>query len=108
MLATFLDLSRTRCYGSGRLLGLVSDLLPQVKSDNPFNNVFLSYTTFYILYPIGAPSEAFLMFSTLPVTLFPPRYNLGSFTLSNWIVLVLYAVWWPCRSLFHFGRSETC
>ncbi|KAG8921139.1 hypothetical protein FRC01_000392 [Tulasnella sp. 417] len=61
----------------------------------PYPLLWIRYTTFWILYPIGAPSEAFLMFSTLPVSLSPVRYNLGSFTLSNWIVLILYTIWWP-------------
>lgn len=89
-------------FGFGKLLGLVSDLLPPTPRLNLILVAFISlrYTTFYILYPVGAPSEAFLMFSTLPVSLSPPRYNLGAFTLSNWIVLVLYAIWWPCKYSF--------
>ncbi|KAG9001637.1 hypothetical protein FRB90_011584 [Tulasnella sp. 427] len=61
----------------------------------PYPLLWIRYTTFYILYPTGAPSEAFLMFSTLPFSVAAPRFNLGAFTLDNWIVLGLYSIWWP-------------
>ncbi|KAK7061094.1 hypothetical protein VNI00_000829 [Paramarasmius palmivorus] len=52
--------------------------------------LYLRYTTFYVLYPLGAGSEAFLNFSTLP----------KSEALSTWNVYdlfraTLFGIWWP-------------
>jgi len=53
---------------------------------------YLRYTTFYILYPLGAGSEAFLIFATVP--------NWGELLSSSssfWAVgrLVMFLIWWP-------------
>ncbi|KAG8899204.1 bifunctional AP-4-A phosphorylase/ADP sulfurylase [Tulasnella sp. 403] len=61
----------------------------------PYLLLWLRYTTFYVLYLTGAGSEAFLMFSTLPVTTWPPNYNVGSWTWDNYVCATLYAIWWP-------------
>lgn len=61
----------------------------------PYPLLWLRYTTFYALYPIGAGSEAFLMFSTLPVGAPPTISDFKNFSVVNWVVLALYTLWWP-------------
>lgn len=51
---------------------------------------WLRYNTFYILYPLGAGSEAFLMFSTLPKFGDWANWQLGDY----W-TLALFVIWWP-------------
>jgi very-long-chain (3R)-3-hydroxyacyl-CoA dehydratase len=51
---------------------------------------YLRYTTFYLLYPLGASSEAFLIYATLP--------NWGDW--GEWGAeaiarAVLFSIWWP-------------
>ncbi|KAG5650624.1 hypothetical protein H0H81_011628 [Sphagnurus paluster] len=51
--------------------------------------LFLRYTTFYVLYPTGASSEALLIYATLPLS-----------TGRAWQVLdcgraLLFGIWWP-------------
>ncbi|KAM5540252.1 hypothetical protein V8D89_006071 [Ganoderma adspersum] len=54
--------------------------------------VFLRYTLFYILYPTGASSEAFLMYATLP----QPVLSLGlQGGLHALVRKVLFVTWWP-------------
>ncbi|KAG9086392.1 hypothetical protein FRC07_013103 [Ceratobasidium sp. 392] len=53
--------------------------------------VYLRYTTFYILYPLGASSEAALIYATLP--------NSSPFS-GNWTAYDLlrgffFTIWWP-------------
>jgi hypothetical protein len=48
------------------------------------------YTTFFILYPIGAASEAFLALSTLPLT-----SSLSTWSTAEYVRLGLFAIWWP-------------
>ncbi|KAF5326475.1 hypothetical protein D9611_000213 [Ephemerocybe angulata] len=64
---------------------------------NPRFLLWLRYTTFYILYPIGAGSEAFLMFATLPLESSPIESLKagGTWTLADYGRGVLFAIWWP-------------
>jgi very-long-chain (3R)-3-hydroxyacyl-CoA dehydratase len=55
----------------------------------PYLLFYLRYTTFYVLYPLGAASEAFLIYSTLPKT------ALGYWKLTDYQRGVLFAIWWP-------------
>lgn len=53
---------------------------------------WLRYTTFYVLYPLGAGSEAMLMLSTVP------EWRKGGwqrFGVEDWARSVLFAIWWP-------------
>jgi len=62
---------------------------------NPYVLLWLRYTTFYILYPVGASSEAFLTFATLP------KSSSGWFNgwnSTDYVRLVLFAIWWPGMS----------
>ncbi|TFK81992.1 PTPLA-domain-containing protein [Polyporus arcularius HHB13444] len=52
--------------------------------------VFLRYTLFYILYPTGASSEAFLIYATLP----HPAFGLHADLHTN-VRELLFAIWWP-------------
>jgi very-long-chain (3R)-3-hydroxyacyl-CoA dehydratase len=66
----------------------------------PYLLVYLRYTTFYILYPLGAGSEAFLMYSTLPNSSPSPIPSWRSFIWGIWTVTdyvrgTLFLVWWP-------------
>ena len=61
----------------------------------PYPLLWLRYTTFYVLYPIGAGSEAFLMFSTLPISYPPVPKDLLTFGLWDFVRLGLYTLWWP-------------
>ncbi|KAI1795703.1 PTPLA-domain-containing protein [Ganoderma leucocontextum] len=54
--------------------------------------VFLRYTLFYVLYPTGASSEAFLMYATLPQPVLAFSLEGGLHTL---VRKVLFATWWP-------------
>jgi len=58
----------------------------------PYPLLYLRYTTFYILYPIGAGSEAFLIYSTLP--------SGSSWTLGDYFRGIMFLVWWPCEYLY--------
>jgi len=52
--------------------------------------VYLRYTTFYLLYPLGASSEAFLIYATLP-----NWGNWGSWGPIDIARAVLFGIWWP-------------
>lgn len=54
--------------------------------------LYLRYTTFYLLYPTGASSEAFLIFSSLPPA------GPSSYTLHDWLRATFFVVWWPGAS----------
>jgi very-long-chain (3R)-3-hydroxyacyl-CoA dehydratase len=58
----------------------------------PYPLLYLRYTTFYILYPIGAGSEAFLIYSTLA--------NGSGWTLGDYFRGTLFLVWWPCEYFY--------
>jgi len=63
--------------------------------------LWLRYTTFYVLYPLGAGSEAFLMLATVPRTFLPPRLQpLPAKPVAEWTPgqlgrAVLFLIWWP-------------
>lgn len=59
----------------------------------PFPLLWLRYTTFYVLYPTGASSEAALIFSTLP-----PFSDLAAWGLTDVARGALFCIWWPCES----------
>ncbi|KZV95014.1 PTPLA-domain-containing protein [Exidia glandulosa HHB12029] len=59
---------------------------------------WLRYTTFYVLYPTGAGSEAFDMFATLPPV--PSKLALvrafqTAWGPSDYVRAVMFMVWWP-------------
>jgi very-long-chain (3R)-3-hydroxyacyl-CoA dehydratase len=70
----------------------------------PYPLLWLRYTTFFLLYPIGAGSEAFLMYSTLPKT--SPLD--GNWTPDEYFRGALFLTWWPgeycyiCYHQYHF------
>lgn len=51
------------------------------------------YTLFYVLYPLGAASEAMLMFHTLPKVL--PWNDLSAWGIHDYFTLSLFVLWWP-------------
>lgn len=67
-------------------------------STPPHFLLWLRYTTFYILYPVGAGSEAFIVFSTLPSVA-----SLGAWTASEYVRGVMFVIWWP--GVFYFRLS---
>ncbi|KAJ7084324.1 PTPLA-domain-containing protein [Mycena belliarum] len=58
--------------------------------------LYLRYTMFYVLYPIGASSEAFLNYSTLPIAsgISTWRSFLG-WTAAEYFRAGLFLLWWP-------------
>lgn len=48
------------------------------------------YTTFYVLYPIGAGSEAMCILATLPKTLEPSAWDARALVYAG-----MFAIWWP-------------
>ena len=66
----------------------------------PYALLWVRYTTFYALYPTGASSEAFLIFSTLPSAL--PTDTWG---LHEYFRLAMFCIWWPCECFVSFGGS---
>ncbi|ODO00606.1 hypothetical protein L198_02926 [Cryptococcus wingfieldii CBS 7118] len=86
-------------------------LLPPASVPSPITSLltWLRYTSFLVLYPLGAGSEAFLSFSTLPpfallagkaIRLLPGGANVSGqeWGLMEGVRLVMFFVWWP--SLF--------
>ena len=70
--------------------------------DVPYLLLYLRYTTFYVLYPLGASSEAFLIYSTLPNSSPNPvptwrSWVWGIWTISDYVRGALFLVWWPCK-----------
>jgi len=57
--------------------------------------VYLRYTTFYLLYPLGASSEALLIFSSLPATNPLTGLKDGSWNIWDYFRGVMFTVWWP-------------
>lgn len=57
--------------------------------------VYLRYTTFFVLYPLGASSEALLILSSLPTV--SPLQGLkdGSWSVWDYFRGVMFVVWWP-------------
>ncbi|KAF9501965.1 PTPLA-domain-containing protein [Pleurotus eryngii] len=64
----------------------------------PYPLLYLRYTTFYLLYPFGASSEAFIIYSTLPRSSPIPSlqsWMQGMWNLTDYIRGVLFCIWWP-------------
>ena len=62
--------------------------------------LYLRYTMFYILYPTGASSEAFLIYAALPAS--PPYPGWQSWLHGMWkpadyVRAGLFIIWWPCN-----------
>ncbi|TFK22594.1 PTPLA-domain-containing protein [Coprinopsis marcescibilis] len=60
--------------------------------------LWLRYSTFYVLYPIGASSEAFLMLATLPQTSPIPSSLIpwkSTWTIGQYARGALFTIWWP-------------
>ncbi|KAF8632029.1 hypothetical protein AX17_004972 [Amanita inopinata Kibby_2008] len=55
---------------------------------------YLRYTTFYVLYPLGAGSEAFLIFATVPA-LTSLLSGGGEWTVFAFARLFFFVIWWP-------------
>ncbi|KAF4599549.1 hypothetical protein EYR40_006643 [Pleurotus pulmonarius] len=64
----------------------------------PYPLLYLRYTTFYLLYPLGASSEAFIIYSTLPKSSPIPSlqsWMQGMWNLTDYVRGVLFCIWWP-------------
>jgi very-long-chain (3R)-3-hydroxyacyl-CoA dehydratase len=75
--------------------------------------LYVRYTTFFLLYPLGAASEAFLIYATLPPTSpYPERgwraVVWGIWTLGDYVRGLLFLVWWPCGSFSAFSVCFCC
>ncbi|KAJ7262241.1 PTPLA-domain-containing protein [Mycena haematopus] len=58
--------------------------------------LYLRYTMFYLLYPVGASSEAFLAYSTLPFPSgIPTLKSFLGWSAPEYARAVLFLVWWP-------------
>ena len=60
----------------------------------PYPLLWIRYTTFWVLYPTGASSEAFLIYSTLPMT--TPFW---AWDPHSTVRAGLFCIWWPCTCL---------
>ncbi|KZT56148.1 PTPLA-domain-containing protein [Calocera cornea HHB12733] len=61
---------------------------------------YIRYTFFYVLYPVGASSEAFVMFSTLPPMIttaqsVKPVFEIWKEQPLAFVRLLLFIGWWP-------------
>jgi very-long-chain (3R)-3-hydroxyacyl-CoA dehydratase len=55
---------------------------------------WLRYTTFYVLYPLGAGSEAFLTYASLPTD--PLRgEGMDGYSAYDYLRLAFFFIWWP-------------
>lgn len=57
--------------------------------------VYLRYTTFYLLYPLGAASEALLILSSLPAVSPLEGFRGGSWNVWDCFRGVMFVAWWP-------------
>ena len=69
--------------------------------------LYLRYTMFYILYPTGASSEAFLIYAALPA--YPPipgwqSWLHGMWKPTDYVRAVLFIIWWPSN----YTHNVTC
>lgn len=69
--------------------------LSLARSTVPGVLVYLRYTTFYLLYPLGASSEALLILSSLPTTSPLEGFKDGSWNAWDYFRGVMFVVWWP-------------
>ncbi|KAK0485715.1 PTPLA-domain-containing protein [Armillaria novae-zelandiae] len=64
----------------------------------PKQLLYLRYTLFYVLYPLGASSEAFLNYATLPTSSPVPSWlswAQGMWKPTDYIRGLLFLIWWP-------------
>lgn len=64
----------------------------------PYALLYSRYTAFYVLYPLGASSEAFLNYATLPSSSPIPSWSSwmqGMWKPTDYFRAVLFVVWWP-------------
>jgi very-long-chain (3R)-3-hydroxyacyl-CoA dehydratase len=57
--------------------------------------LYLRYTTFYVLYPLGASSEALLILSSLPIANPLQVLKGGSWNTWDYFRGIMFVVWWP-------------
>ena len=55
----------------------------------PYLLTYLRYTTFYVLYPLGAGSEALLIAATVP------NWLSSSSTFWEYGRMAMFLIWWP-------------
>ena len=81
--------------------------LSLVRGTVPSVLVYLRYTTFYVLYPLGASSEALLILSSLPTM--NPLQGLkdGSWNLWDCFRGVMFVLWWPGLSPHYCSSLNT-
>ena len=70
----------------------------------PYPLLYLRYTTFLVLYPLGASSEAFVNFATLPKSWPIPGFRSWVRGETIWMPQdyvrgLLFLIWWPGESL---------
>lgn len=69
--------------------------------------LYLRYTLFYVLYPLGAGSEAFLSYTTLPLPSgVPALESFVGWSAPEYARLGLFLVWWPCELNGAFDRQD--
>ncbi|GLB37119.1 putative catalyzes the third of the four reactions of the long- chain fatty acids elongation cycle [Lyophyllum shimeji] len=64
----------------------------------PYPLLYLRYTTFYLLYPTGAGSEASLIYATLPNSSPLPGWQswlFGMWKPTDYVRALLFLIWWP-------------
>ncbi|KAG6862235.1 hypothetical protein C0995_002166 [Termitomyces sp. Mi166 len=64
----------------------------------PYVLLWLRYTTFYVLYPTGASSEALLIYATLPSSSPVPGWQSwiqGMWRPTDYARAMLFGIWWP-------------
>ena len=72
----------------------------------PFILVYLRYTTFYILYPLGALSEAGLIYQSLPKSAMGVswrRWVEGMWGPGDYLRGVMFLAWFPGTSALGFS-----
>jgi len=65
---------------------------------NPYPLLWMRYTAFYILYPLGASSEASLIYASLPSSSPTPGWKSwaqGMWRPTDYVRAVLFIIWWP-------------
>jgi len=65
----------------------------------PFFLLYLRYTLFYVLYPVGASSEAFLIYASLPASglwkFTPENLMHGNWKWPDYLKALMFVIWWP-------------
>ncbi|KIY74373.1 PTPLA-domain-containing protein [Cylindrobasidium torrendii FP15055 ss-10] len=64
----------------------------------PYPLLYLRYTAFWVLYPLGASSEAFLNYATLPNSSPMPSWSSwakGMWKPTDYVRGALFLIWWP-------------